>query len=461
MKKTTHLFLVLSLLANTLFAQIDLTINMTNEDKIFGLTKFYSEAAYNFAYFDKTNINWDSAYRAFIPRVLATKNKWEYIKELERFCALLKDGHTNIYRSFDVVMYNNAYFQILFKKLGDRIIVSDVPKGKVGEVPVGSEVLKVEGIPVKTFIEQNILPYISASTEHQRWNDALAELPFYYITDSTKTLALSIRKPDNSIVDVNTLGYSLSKRADWVNFKRVPFKRFEYKMLENSIAYINIKTFDDDSIVHDFKKILPELYKAKSIIIDIRENGGGNSSIGGEVLKYFTDKKMIYGSKWRTREHRASYKAWGAFMKELKPEDAKDEWKNRSYKTAKGEFWYEGDTMTVENDIKDPKLNQPLIVLFGNKTASAAEDFLIFLSDLKGRATTIGEPSYGSTGQPLSFELPGQIRARICTKRDTYPDGRDFVGVGVKPDILVTPTVKDVIENEDIVLKKALSFLQK
>ena len=59
----------------------------------------------------------------------------------------------------------------------------------------------------------------------------------------------------------------------------------------------------------------------------------------------------------------------------------------------------------------------------------------------------------------ILFDLPGGGGARVCTKKDTYPDGSEFVGVGVKPDIEVAPTVKDFIENKDPVLDKAISYL--
>jgi hypothetical protein len=31
--------------------------------------------------------------------------------------------------------------------------------------------------------------------------------------------------------------------------------------------------------------------------------------------------------------------------------------------------------------------------------------------------------------------------ARICTKKDTYPNGKEFVGYGIKPDIEVKRTL--------------------
>jgi C-terminal processing protease CtpA/Prc len=77
------------------------------------------------------------------------------------------------------------------------------------------------------------------------------------------------------------------------------------------------------------------------------------------------------------------------------------------------------------------------------------------------RGTIVGEPTGGSTGQPLMFKLPGGGAARVCTKRDTYPDGKDFVGVGVQPQVLVRPTIADFRAGRDTVLEAALDFLRK
>jgi C-terminal processing protease CtpA/Prc len=58
------------------------------------------------------------------------------------------------------------------------------------------------------------------------------------------------------------------------------------------------------------------------------------------------------------------------------------------------------------------------------------------------------------------FNLPGGGSARVCTKKDTYPDGREFVGYGVKPDIEVHGTVRDLLQKSDPVLDTALKYLR-
>jgi len=104
------------------------------------------------------------------------------------------------------------------------------------------------------------------------------------------------------------------------------------------------------------------------------------------------------------------------------------------------------------------RIEIPTVILIGHNTASAAEDFLIY-ADNQENMTKIGEPTFGSTGQPLYFDLINGSQARICTRKDTYPDGREFVGYGIKPDIEIKTTIYDYMENKDPVLEKAIKHL--
>jgi len=78
-----------------------------------------------------------------------------------------------------------------------------------------------------------------------------------------------------------------------------------------------------------------------------------------------------------------------------------------------------------------------------------------------GRATIVGQKSRGSTGQPLQFSfLDGKISGRVCTKCDQYPDGREFVGVGIIPDVEVHPTPADIAADRDVVLEEGVRVLK-
>ena len=101
----------------------------------------------------------------------------------------------------------------------------------------------------------------------------------------------------------------------------------------------------------------------------------------------------------------------------------------------------------------------PVVVLVSTTTASAADNFLVVADPLE-HFTFVGESSFGSTGQPLFVGLPGGGLARICTKRNTYPDGRDYVGPGVQVDIELQPTAADFNVDRDVVLERGIEVLQ-
>ena len=119
-------------------------------------------------------------------------------------------------------------------------------------------------------------------------------------------------------------------------------------------------------------------------------------------------------------------------------------------------FDHEGEQITL----KAPRIVIPTVLLIGNRTASAAEDFLIYAHNQK-HMTLIGEPTYGSTGQPLFGKLPGGGGFRICTKKDTYPNGKEFVGYGIQPEVYVPRKLIDLLKNKDVQLDSAIQHLMK
>jgi C-terminal processing protease CtpA/Prc len=100
-----------------------------------------------------------------------------------------------------------------------------------------------------------------------------------------------------------------------------------------------------------------------------------------------------------------------------------------------------------------------VVLLTSARTYSSAEEFAATFSAM-GRGKIVGEPTGGSTGNPLMFALPGGGSALICTKHNRHPNGGEFVGVGVKPDIPVKVTIADVCAGRDPVLEAALEYLR-
>ncbi|OJJ22534.1 hypothetical protein BKI52_07585 [marine bacterium AO1-C] len=429
--------------------------NLSDAEKIYGLSLFWQEVNYNFAFFHQIpHLNWDSTYKAFIPKVLATYSTEDYYRVLAKMGALLKDGHTSIRFPREVYQtYSNL--KIRLKAIQKRAFVTNVDQLLSKQIPIGSELLKVNGQPLKKYLKAQILPYIFASTEHDLWNKGISRMFFGKRGDKFQ---LTFGTPQGKISQI-TLRRD-RKGVKWV--KQIQKKPLiSFKWLSQKMAYLKLDNFMNNQIKADFLKVLPELYKAKGIVIDVRDNPGGNGKNAVFIVKHFTEQKKLKGAKTHSRIHSSSLKAWGSWFEyslDQNPQMKLNPEQRENFKYYQGKAW-KTDLNVNKNDLKVKKISVPLVVLTNHYTGSAAEDFLIYLSNLK-RATRVGQLTNGSTGQPLLVWLPGGGNAVICAKRDTYPNGKDFVGVGVKPHIEVNPSVEDFVKNNDVILKKGVEVLK-
>lgn len=439
-------------------AKAQLPNKLTTADKIYGLSKFWQEVNYNFVYLDKVNRKqWDSAYKAMITQVAATTNDYTYFRLMQRFCALLNDGHTNVYMPdyIGALQFTRMFgdYWLNLENINGKAIVTRTLKANLKELPIGTEVIEVNGIPVDSYLKDSVMPYIASSTEYVKYDFAVNDLLKGLIGDSYR---VKFKRPDGTIFPV-TLTHARTK--DTAFYPAMPqHDLLELKWYANDIAYVALNGFGNRKIDTMFVQKLPELYKAKAVIIDLRNNGGGSTSVGTDILQYFTNDTVLQHSRYSTREHLASFKAWGLAVE---PKDTlKSDWNRKAWKYYhdKGVYYFEYEPRPI--NITAQRIVVPTVLLFGHNTASAAEDFLISADNQK-HMVKMGTRSFGSTGQPFEFGLPGGASARVCTKKDTYPDGREFVGYGVAPDIEVIPDVSDFIANRDKVLETAISYLQK
>lgn len=447
------LFLIVTL---SVFGQMPNTL--TASEKIHGLSKFWQEVNYNFVYLNKVDRKkWDSTYVSLIAEVGKTANDYEYYRLLKRFCAMLKDGHTNIYfpqtiqSKLTTTMFGE--YRIFIENIDHKAIITRINLSKKDILTIGSEIISVNDYPTREYIEKFASPFISSSTSHILEDISISEMLEGIEGQQYK---LRIKKPDGETFELVVVHTKCAETTLYPNMEESKVL-LEFKWLENKIAYVALNSFEDESIDSLFVAKLPELYKAKALILDLRKNGGGNGDYGLEILKYLIPNDTVYGSKSRTRNHIATYKAWGE-MTNPKDTALHTEY-SKAYLNYIGEYYHEFPYTPRKLQTDQKRLIIPTALLIGHFTASAAEDFLIY-ADKQPHFTKIGSSTFGSTGQPFHFYLPGGGLARVCTKQDTYPDGREFVGYGIKPDIEIIPTLSDYIHRKDPVLEKAIAFLK-
>jgi hypothetical protein len=75
---------------------------LSEDERVAGLSRLWSEAKFNFVNFDKVpDLDWDALYIATLPKVRAARSTTDYYRELEVFMAHLHDGHSGVWPAMD------------------------------------------------------------------------------------------------------------------------------------------------------------------------------------------------------------------------------------------------------------------------------------------------------------------------------------------------------------------------
>ena len=158
-----------------------------------------------------------------------------------------------------------------------------------------------------------------------------------------------------------------------------------YGMVKDSIGYLALSSFTENS-AKDFKKAFIELKQkgAKSLIIDLRDNGGGSLSEAVDIVNLYVPKgQEIVVTKGKVRQAQGSYK--------------------------------------TQNEPVDTQI--PLAVLVNGATASASEIVSGSLQDLD-RAVVIGSRTFGKGLVQTIRPLPYNGTLKVTTSKYYIHSGR-------------------------------------
>ena len=198
----------------------------------------------------------------------------------------------------------------------------------------------------------------------------------------------------------------------------------EGKVVNNNIGYIKFTSFDETT-AEDFKTTYEKLasQNIQSLIIDLRNNGGGLVDQAVDIADYFLEKGQVV-----------------------------------IYEVDKN------GNEEAEMSENDPIINMPVVILTNENTASASEILAGSLKDY-GKATIVGTTTYGKgvIQQILSFKDGSGLK--ITTEEYQTPNHNKINKIGIEPDEVVElpDTVEnelDVPEDQDTQLQKAIEILK-
>ena len=188
----------------------------------------------------------------------------------------------------------------------------------------------------------------------------------------------------------------------------------EYEMLDDDIGYIYISSFDDVT-VDQFNEALDDLegQGMESLIIDLRDNGGGLVSSVCSILDEILPEGLIVYTE--------------------------DKYGNREEEYSDAENY----------------LDIPLVVLVNENSASASEIFAGAIKDY-GIGTLVGTTTYGKGIVQNIYTLSDGTGLKITVSKYYTPNGNNIHEVGIEPDVEVE---YDSTAEEDNQLAAAVEIL--
>ncbi len=244
-----------------------------------------------------------------------------------------------------------------------------------------------------------------------------------YTGDDMSVVSSKIKGEEGTTVTVEILRGTETKTFE-LKRENIKVNPVEGKVLANQIGYIEFSSFDEGT-AKDFKAKYEELQKQgiKSLIIDLRNNGGGIVDEALEIADYIADKGSV-------------------LLYEVD--------KNNNEEVKKSEH--------------DPIISMPIVILTNENTASSSEILAGALKDL-GKAKTCGVKTYGKGVIQQVLTLGDGSGIKITSEKYLTPNKTEINKIGIEPDekVELPDTVENVLlveEKEDTQLQKAIEMLK-
>ena len=375
----------------------------------------------------------DASYESYLRRSLETDDRRQFDLTTMEFMAQLHDGHTFFWdTSLDK---SNQPLGFYAAPLDGYWVVqsSFLPSLKPGDVLVS-----IHNTPIEAFFQQQ-QRYISASSPAaQRHHFFL--LPYLFPEQFTLTLDGNRKIP-----------------IDREKFKEAPQKTDGRWLKPGVTAYIRIPAFNHPWFEQSALDLVRQFRNAKTLIIDVRNNPGGVAP--QRLIQTLMDRSY---HEWKqSTTVRVAVAECDLKKEKTKRSTAMPAFLRDCERSPDNQLC--SSLATWDGDVIEPRPNAfrgRVILLVDSGCVSACEELVEPFKD-SGRGTLVGETTEGSSGLPLFYDFGNGMTLKISVKRLYFPDGSEFEGVGIKPDVEVHPTIESLKSGRDLMLEKALELAAK
>lgn len=347
---------------------------------------------------------WENELRKAIRKSFTDRTLDDHRLTLTKMSQGLKDSHMTFYIS--ALQRTPFYFPFKWQWVEGKLVITKAISSDTLNIKQGDIVEKVNGINADKYwatVKSAVIGATDARKEYKAIEESLAG-------ENGTTLQLDLLSKNGSKSKI-TVERTLSE-FDY-NKRLSPIDDLEkYQQIKPGIFYVNLSQIVWD----DLKAHLDELSKAKGIIFDLRGYPNWKTI---EIVSHFS-KDTIKGMTYLT-------------PKVIYPDRT-----NNPFTSNVGTVY----------EPRKPFIPAKKIFLTNGKAISYSEDFMQMIEFYK-LATIVGDYTAGTTGNINMNYLYGGLSIPWTGMRVLKQDCTQFNGFGVKPDILVKPTIKNIRKGKD------------
>ena len=201
---------------------------------------------------------------------------------------------------------------------------------------------------------------------------------------------------------------------------------FKYKILNDEVGYIYYEKFSEGIDNNDLDRVFSYFSNCKGLIIDVRQNSGGNATNSAKIASRFTEKKILTGYI--------------------------------CHKTGPGHNDFSEQYAIYLEPAKGIRWQKKVAVLTNRHSYSATNDFVNHMRCLPN-VTIVGDKTGGGSGMPFSSELPNGWTIRFSASPH-FDKNMNHIEWGIDPDVKVDINYKDEVNGFDTIIEEARKLLK-
>ena len=403
---------------NPIFDEEKSYANMTYPNagyRLLCLYRYWNIIEYYYPYKYLIGEDWPSVLKKLLPDFIHSANEVEYDLSILRMISSIHDTHA-VLTNRDMVF--EKYKGTRFCPLKIEFIENKAIVTKYSNAPFSKESGPSIGDVIVSINKKSIAEILK---------DKLPITPGSNYTTQLRDIARNLLRTNDTLLDIaylrkGELHESKVKTYSYLDFKAFPTGHdTSFRQLDKNIGYLYPGTIKNK----DIKAIMKKVRKDDALIIDFR-------CYPSEFVVFSLGKYLV---RRPTR-----------FVKFTQTSNL-----------YPGLFTFREVTKVGGNGFNCFK--GKIVILINQNTQSSAE-YHVMAFRKAANAVVIGDTTAGADGNVSFLYLPGGVKTMFTGIGVYYPNGAETQRIGIRPDIIIDPTILGIMENRDELLEKALQIIR-